>query len=226
VLSYGRRLFMAGYSRDNVLKGMQDVVDERESLRAALRADPTTLRRRRTTLIVAFAQLAAAAVLLFAAFRQRVELSPGTYGSGLPGMIMLFSAMLMLGMGMALLARNPMRMSLGERIFRRLWLGPIGRSFLAVAARGVETGDGGPLTPLVALSRHTAPVSVAFESLPPARTASPVPQAIQRDVSERSNTPPAAGNGAAGDSSVGDDALAQLEQRVAKLEEWQRRADR
>ena len=42
-------------------------------------------------------------------------------------MILILSAMIMLGVGLALLLRSPFRAPLGERVFRLVWLGPVGR---------------------------------------------------------------------------------------------------
>jgi hypothetical protein len=43
----------------------------------------------------------------------------------------------MFGIGVVLLARSPFRMSLPERLFRLVWLGPIGRGFVRLAGSGV-----------------------------------------------------------------------------------------
>ncbi len=51
---------------------------------------------------------------------------------------MIISAMMMIGISLVLFIRSPIRMPAGERAFRRIWLGPIGRGFLALASRGVD----------------------------------------------------------------------------------------
>lgn len=219
-LSDARRLFAAGFTRDEVMKGMRDVVDEREALRAALRTDAATLKRRRQTLIAAVVQLALSSVLIWWALQLRIPLGPNQYATPRPGIIMVFSAMMMIGMSLVLIARSPVRMPMGERAFRRLWLGPLGRAFLTLAARGVESGVGVPLTPLSAFSRST-PAPPPAATLPPGRGAAAVtsPGRVASGGEQRVATPER--NGGA----VSREALARLEDRVARLEEWRNRAE-
>ena len=137
-LNAGRRLFEAGYTRDAILAGMRDTMDEREGLRAALRSDEPTRRRRRKTLRVAAGMMLAAVVLIWMGLGMRVEYAPGQFGSGPGGILMITSAMMMIGISFVLFVRSPIRMPAGERAFRRIWLGPIGRGFLSLASRGVD----------------------------------------------------------------------------------------
>jgi hypothetical protein len=48
---------------------------------------------------------------------------------------MVLGAMIMLGVSLALLARSPFRAPVGERLFRLVWLGPLGRAFVSFASR-------------------------------------------------------------------------------------------
>jgi len=98
--------------------------------REELRADPTTRRARRRTLIAAILQLVGGALLFWFALKLRQQIGPRQYRIGVPGMIMVVSSMIMLGTSLALLLRSPFRMPIGERLFRLVWLGPIGRAFV------------------------------------------------------------------------------------------------
>ncbi|MEP7383120.1 MAG: protein kinase [Gemmatimonadota bacterium] len=137
-LSEAHRLFEAGYTRESIMTGMHHAVDEREGLRAALRTDVPTLRRRRKTLWVAAAQLPIALALVWVALQMREVIAPGQFRMPTGGVAMVLSAMMMIGVSVVLFARSPVRMPIGERFFRRIWLGPIGRAFLALASRGVD----------------------------------------------------------------------------------------
>jgi serine/threonine-protein kinase len=135
-----RRLAEAGFTREVITRGMRAVVDEREQMRDALRANPATVRRRRITVAMAAGQLVVAAALARWAYGMRILSATGEITISRPGLIMIFSAVAMLGVALVLFARSPLRMPVGERLFRRIWLGPIGRGFLAFAARGVPRG--------------------------------------------------------------------------------------
>ena len=135
-----RRLAMAGYSVPDVLKGMTAVVDEREALRAQIRPNAEVQRRRRRTVRSAVAMLLASAALFYWALQLRVEVRPGAYRTGWGPTTMVFSSLVMLGVSLVLLLRSPFRMPVGERVFRRVWLGGFGRWFLTRAARGSAPG--------------------------------------------------------------------------------------
>jgi serine/threonine-protein kinase len=227
-LSDARRLTVAGFTRDVILKGMRDVLDEREQMRAALRADEATRRRRRTTLFIAFGQLLAAVALIVVAMRMRVQTGPAQYQVSMPAIIMVVSALMMFGISFVLIARSPIRMPAGERIFRRIWLGPIGRGFLALAGRGVSVGGGHGMNSGHAFARLTpAPVAASPTptSAPVRSTPRPTPMPASQPVLGRST---GLGNGvsphAAGAPAEATTKLEQLEQRVAALEAWQREA--
>jgi hypothetical protein len=136
-VSAARRLALAGFSPGESIKGLRAVVDERESLRQMLRKDPYTIRRRRVTLRYAILQLLMGAALFYGALQLRVQLAPDRYRVSLGGEIMVFSAIVLAGMAFVLFVRSPFRMPIGERLFRLVWLGPIGRAILRLGARKV-----------------------------------------------------------------------------------------
>jgi hypothetical protein len=156
-----RRLAMAGFSVSDVLKGLQAVVDEREAVRAQIRPNVEVQSRRRRTVFAAIAMLLMSGVLFYGALQSRVEIRPGNYRIGFGGTTMVFTSLVMLGVSLVLLLRSPFRMPVGERFFRRIWLGAFGGWFLRRAARGLSpsstasTGTTGPSTITPAVSNSS-----------------------------------------------------------------------
>jgi eukaryotic-like serine/threonine-protein kinase len=220
-LSDARRLIVAGFTRDEILKGMRDVVDEREQLRAALRGDEATRRRRRKTLLVAVGQLGAAVLLIWYAMSLRQQVGPSQYRAPMGAVIMVVSAMMMFGVSVVLLARSPMRMPVGERIFRRVWLGAVGRGFLALAGRGVKLDASRGPNSGRALARMTIPPAPAIPARPNSTPRAGTTPATTADRAVAMNGTSAAPDGSAA-SDVAREQLAQLETRVRALEEWRR----
>jgi hypothetical protein len=135
-----RRLALAGFSVPDVLKGMTAVVDEREALREQIRPNTDVQGRRRRTVRTAIAMLLMSVLLFFSALQLREQIGPRSYRTGIGGTTMVFTALVLLGISMVLLLRSPFRMPVGERVFRRIWLGAFGRWFLTRAARGISPG--------------------------------------------------------------------------------------
>jgi hypothetical protein len=138
----GRRLAVAGFSAADVMDGMQRVVAERVTRRDELRADPETRRRRRRTVWWGAGLLVTAVAFIRIAYGLRVPLGPERYASPPLGIALVFSGFALLGTSLVLLFKSPFRMPPGERIFRLLWLGPIGRGFVRLSMRGVKTPGG------------------------------------------------------------------------------------
>jgi hypothetical protein len=80
-------------------------------------------------------------------------------------MFMAISAIVLIGVGMVLLLRSPLRAPIGERFFRMIWLGPFGRAFLRFSARGAIQTTGMP-RPLISASHATAARKSAAASRP------------------------------------------------------------
>ncbi|MBK8059962.1 MAG: serine/threonine protein kinase [Gemmatimonadaceae bacterium] len=218
VLSEARHLAVMGYSIDEIFKGMHGVYDERESVREARRADPDTQRRRRFTVRMALLMLVVAAGLIGIELATRTRVAPNRYAIPPWALAPLFTGLTLAGAAFALLARTPFRAPPQERILRRVWMGPVGRALLGVASRGVTRSAGSVLTPLAALSRST-PVAAPVSLISTARVV-PTPSG-NSGASAAMAAPHAETNGAA----PHDAALARLEDRVARLEEWRHRAE-
>jgi hypothetical protein len=70
--------------------------------------------------------------------QSRIPVRPGLYRVNAGGMTMVMTSLILFGVSLVLLIRSPFRMPVGERVFRRVWLGGFGRWFLGRAARGVR----------------------------------------------------------------------------------------
>jgi serine/threonine-protein kinase len=132
-----RRLAVNGFSADAVHRGLVAVLAERQSQRDALRADPAARHARRRSVAI----LAAAPIVGFGmawwAFTMRKQVGPHSYQTPVAGLLLIFGGVVLFGVSLALLLRSPFRMPLGERLFRLVWLGPLGRTFTRAAGRGV-----------------------------------------------------------------------------------------
>jgi hypothetical protein len=173
-LSEARRLTLGGFTVADIQHGMQAVVDERERRRVELQADERTRRARRRTLISAGLQLALAVAMIAVAGSFRTPV-PGAVRRAAPAAVVLVgTAAVLFGVSMVLVLRSPFRMPIGERAFRRVWIGPFGRAFLRFAARG-SPGKGQPAA--TAPTARTTPARVPTASRAPA----PSPSASDGD---------------------------------------------
>ncbi|MGB7212384.1 MAG: serine/threonine-protein kinase [Gemmatimonadales bacterium] len=130
-----RRLGAFGYSGDEVLRGLIGVVDELAQHRKRLRSDQATRRRRTATVRRCLIQVLAGAALCGAGLTMRVPVPGG--GHVLPPIAatLFITGVALFGVSIVLFVRNPFRMNLTERLFRTIWLGPVGRAFLRLAMR-------------------------------------------------------------------------------------------
>jgi len=188
-----RRLAVSGFSPDAVHRGLLAVVAERAARREELAADHRARRSRRRTLgFLAFSPFVIVAMMWLALLR-RTQIGPHQFQLGLVGAMFLFGAIVLFGVSLGMLLRSPFRPSIGERLFRVIWLGPIGRAFVRFAGRGLTHGA----------SASSAPTSGASRARVVPRTA-PTPRST---------------NGA---GVAGPDRIGALEVRVAELERWRR----
>ena len=198
-----RRLAILGFRPQEILNGLRATMDEHESHRQQLRQDPDTRRRRRITLIIAAFQLVAAFALIQVsldpqwsfgmdqpAVRVTVTEGPPKNPATAAKLSMAATGVSMLGISLLLFARSPFRAPIGERLYRLIWLGPIGRAFIALSSRGVAPGAGGR-------------AGSAFIT--------PAPATVHRSTNRLA---PAARVDAA------PERIATLEERVAALERW------
>ncbi|HEX5633132.1 MAG TPA: hypothetical protein VFX50_07890, partial [Gemmatimonadales bacterium] len=192
-LAAARRVVEAGFAPAEILAGFRRLLDEREADRARLQTLPHLRARRRRAVRIFWLMIAMALMLLWLVWRSRVQIGPSLYRVPRGMVVTLFSAVTMLGMAFIGLVRNPFRPTVGERLFRVLWMGAFGRGFLRLAARGVARAEAGASSPRIA-----APTLRAADAAPGARG--------------EAHT----GVGA-GEETV---RLARLEARVEALEQW------
>jgi serine/threonine-protein kinase len=199
-----RRLAVLGFRPDEVMNGLRATVDEREAVRQQLRVDPDTLRRRRRTRIIAAVQLPIAVLLIQASLHVRWSLgtkaevvsTPATQATTratLGNLVMAATGLSLFGVSLLLFGRSPFRMPVGERLYRLIWLGPIGRGFIRFSSRGVAPRVAG-----IAVVGTTGAGS-----------------AVARGSSPRSKS-----NGAPRTTAPAPDRVTSLEARVAALERW------
>jgi hypothetical protein len=194
-MSEGRRLVAAGFPIDEVMRGLHAVVAERSTRRAEVRAQPETRRRRRTTIAWSVPGLAVALLMAWTALRLRVRVSPTQWESPAAGILLIFSACALFGASLVLLIASPLRMPLGELLFRIVWLGPVGRSFIRLSAVGL------PQTPAsLRTAARTGEAKAASRRTPAVAIAATPPHAPVRPRGT-------------------------LEERVAALERWRHTLD-
>jgi hypothetical protein len=135
-LSEARTLAAAGYTPPDIIAGLRTLLEERKALRAQRRADSVLRRRRRITLLLAALYIPLGFGLIRFGFALRVPVGPGQFQSSIGVVIMVFTGFILLGVSVVLFMRSPFRATVGERLFRLVWLGAPGRLFLRIAARG------------------------------------------------------------------------------------------
>jgi hypothetical protein len=170
-LSEARRLVTHGFTPHEVAQGLARVVDERAHRRDELRADSETRRRRTATIRWGAALLVVGLALVVVAFHMRIPEANGMYGNTPAGITLVMSGMAMMGTSFVLLIKSPFRMPPGERLFRLVWLGPIGRGFVRLAGRRVASANAG--TTIAPTRRPSAPSHAAVRPV----TQAPVTQA-------------------------------------------------
>jgi hypothetical protein len=168
-LSEARRLAIAGFAPSEIHRGLAAVMDERKTRRLELKADEATRRARRRTLRWALFMLAMSAVMIRLAFTFRTQIAERMYTTALPGVVLILSGIPLLGMSLVLLLRSPFRIPVGERIFRAIWLSPVGLALLRFAGRGLgnagvrstASAPGMTRAAVVTPTRRAEPTSVA-----------------------------------------------------------------
>jgi len=134
-----RRVMLMGFSVDDVRRGLAALMDERRAGRAMLRADAALVRRRRIIVVAAIAALPLAFVMARIATGMRTQIGPNAWHVPPLAMGLYVLRSILLGVGIVTLVRSPLRMPLGERLFRWTWLGGLGRSMLRRAHDGLDT---------------------------------------------------------------------------------------
>jgi hypothetical protein len=105
--------------------------------------------------------LAGAIGMMAIVFHYRVTIGPKEHRVNPPGNFFILPAMILFGVAPALLLRSPFRQPIGERMFRLVWLGPLGRAFIGISGRKSWQGQPAGVTRTrptsVPVSRPTSP---------------------------------------------------------------------
>lgn len=145
-VQHARRLFARGFTIDAVQNGFAALRGERDAERAELRANPAVVARRRTHIAIYVALFALTVVLRqWVLDTMRTELRPGWYGVSMKGVVILYAVYITRGVCIVGILRSPLRPTVGERLFKRLWGGRIGRTIFALMTLGLRNANaGGP----------------------------------------------------------------------------------
>jgi serine/threonine-protein kinase len=136
-----QRVAEQGYSVDEIHAGLATVADERAQRRVESRTNATVLARRRRTVRLAQWQLGAGLGCVALALWMRDRSVTGGYTSTDLGNALVITGFILVAIGVVLLVRSPLRMPLGERLFRLFWLGPPGRWAITRAATWQSSPD-------------------------------------------------------------------------------------
>jgi len=175
-----QRVTSAGFTSAEIGRWLRATVDERQTRRDELLGDPIVRRARQKTLIAAGVQFVGSFVMARVALLFRHPVTPTENRIDPPGGMLIYSAMILFGVSVALFLRSPFRAPLGERLFRLFWLGPIGRAFIRFGGRKARSRADTP-RPIAAPAMNTSPTSPPV-SIPPA--ALPQLAALESRVAE------------------------------------------
>jgi len=200
-LGDARRLDRLGLDADEVMRGLRAIVEEAESQRRSNRFDARILADRRRSVRVGALMLAIAVGSIVLALELRERVSPTKWRTSFFGVLALINGLACGSVALVLWVRSPVRMPFAERLFRLVWLRPVGRALLALGG-----GTRGARTDAATASLATSRTAVRREQTP----AQPRPGA----VGSGSMYAPAA----ADQPSTVADRVSALESRVQALE--------
>ena len=137
-----RRLIEDGFTPEEMLNGMRAVLAERTSVREGYRANPGMQRRRRRSLRMAGVFTATAVILIVVTSMQAVNRGNHRFAVTVTGLVTGIIALVLLGISLMTVLRSPFRAPPSDKVFQRVWLGPLGRAFVRLSARGVKRSGG------------------------------------------------------------------------------------
>jgi hypothetical protein len=134
-LSEARRLRQLGFDVHAVQAGLRGVVDEADAVRAAARVDPQRLAERRRAVRVGWLMLAigVASIAMATTFRVLESVGSTRHRTTALGLALLFNGLACGCVAFVLWLRSPLKMPLGERVFRAFWLRGPGKGLLSLA---------------------------------------------------------------------------------------------
>lgn len=175
-----RMLVRQGFRYRDVQAAAQAVLAEEATAQDAVRAMPdemTRRRRRRRIGIISLLWSPAALVAVLLFMREADPTRPGVYLVSVPGVVVALSAAVAFGLGVTMLASDPLAMNPTLRLQGAFWRGPAGRLVFRLATVGIpgahdaRSGAGtatGPTTRATAAS--------------PGRTLAALPKELRRGL--------------------------------------------
>jgi eukaryotic-like serine/threonine-protein kinase len=159
-----RMLVRQGFRFRDVQAAAQAVLAEEVTAQEAIRAMPDEMARRRRRLRIGlfsllWAPIAQMVVLAF--MREADPTRPGVYFVSLPGILMAVSAAVAFGLGVTMLASDPLAMNPMLRLQGVFWRGPVGRVVFRAATWGMPE-----LRDQTVSGAHTSPTVRASASSP------------------------------------------------------------
>ncbi len=179
-----KRLIEDGFSAQDIRSALDGILEERAERRAQLRANPAVRARRKRTVRTAVVMIAVAVLLMTGGLWLRRSVD-GHFVLTPPALIMVVSAMIMIGFGFVLLLRNPLEASREEKWLRRLWQSRAGAWFLGISDGQATTSFSGTSTVAPARARATPPVTTSAAPAQSPGTADDQLVSMLRRVEER-----------------------------------------
>ena len=141
-----QRLRSEGYDGAAIRRGFRAIVDEQEASRATLRGQPAVVARRKRVLLIGVI-----AFLLSYGFERfarasRTQIGPMEWHIPAFAIGLFFLASTMRGASLVAIVRTPLRMPIGERLFRWFWLGAPGAWLLGSGSASGAVGRTVPPT--------------------------------------------------------------------------------
>ncbi len=135
-----RMLVRQGFRFRDVHAAAQAVLAEEARAQDAIRAMPDEMARRRRRRRIGFLSLlwALASLVAVIAFMREPDLArPGVYYVSVPGIMLALTAAVAFGLGVTMLASDPLAMNPVLRLQGAFWQGPVGRVVFRLATLGL-----------------------------------------------------------------------------------------
>jgi len=196
-----QRLRSEGYDGVAIRRGFRAIVDEQEESRATLRGQPAVVARRKRVLLIGVITFLLSYGLERFARASRTQIGPMEWHIPAFAIGLFFLASTMRGASLVAIVRTPLRMPIGERLFRWFWLGAPGAWLLG---SGSASGAVGRTVPPTSTVSGPAPrIGRSGEMMAPLPIAPRDEAYAIADITPRDSAP-----------------AMTLDARVAELERW------
>lgn len=139
-----RSLLSAGFSFADTRSAMAAIIAERAEARTQELADPRARKRAVRRWWIIFGGPVYSVLVTVLVFKtMRKTITPIIHQVTLPGVVLLLSTAVMIGLVIAVIVMNSSRSTFFDRFATWIWSGPAGRFIFRLAARGVSPVGGG-----------------------------------------------------------------------------------